>query len=144
MAIPANYNAIFENVMPPNGYTGGQITNFLEVFLLLQGARKGVLINLDPSKIPTLLRSLNAFKINVCNYREAAVKTLFLLTKSQCFGKSFTHLTIGSELGYLTPLNISKARNGKEFATSIHVNVDYNGKLYTVRKNGLNRFLRAI
>lgn len=131
MAEPANYSAILEHVVTPDRTNvKGQLRNFLEVVLLINGARSGVLIDLDPTQIPDLARLLSPFKVHIYPHKGAFTRTQFLISKTTSI--AFNHISIGKALGYMTPINISSAaRNGKESSVHILVDVNYNGKSYT-------------
>jgi len=122
-----------------------QITNFIEMYLVIKGVRPACLISLKPEQVERvreLLLPLNVQMIRyvgtqnflivnntkVYNYRE---KIRFLRNSKELNPE--VHRVTGEVLGYMTPFNIRSPPVGEKKDVDLKVYVDWDGKEYEIQ-----------
>lgn len=115
-----------------------QVTNFLEVYLVLNGARPATLIPIELENIASLYEFLAPYNVQLFHYKNknffvvkrralAANTALFKSIQADPLGD---HPAIGRILGYMTPLNIFAPRSSSLNAFLVVEGETRDGPLY--------------
>ena len=120
-------------------YIDRQVMNFLEVYLVLNGARPGALVYIEFDNVIQLFKILVQHKVYLFRFKNnvffavkrpllsAANKALFEEIKADPLAD---HPSIGKILGYMTPMNIFAARDAGLSAYLIVEGETYTGERF--------------